>query len=332
MGLSEVEQVAIARGDEVVFGELVAPLHGQLHAHCYRMLGSVHDADDAMQDVLLRAWQGLAGFHGRSSLRTWMYRIATNVCLTMIERGKRRVLPMEYPSWLDQDFADSAMPTESAWLEPYPNTADEAGPEPRYERRESLELAFVAAIQHLPGNERAALLLCEVVGYSAREVAELMEVTVPAVNSALQRARRLVGERVPEQSQQTALRALGDARVRELVDRYASALERADLDALIGMLTDGATWSMPPFPAWYRGRSSITAFLVAGPLHGRWRHLPTWANGQPALGCYEWNAERGAYVGTVLDVLTVQGDRIAAVTAFVDPAIIARFGLPAVLA
>lgn len=328
---SEAELLAAARGDEVAFRELVAPLSPQLHAHCYRMLGSVDDADDALQDVLLRAWRGLAGFEGRSSLRSWLYRIASNVCLSMIDRRPRRMLPLEYGPAAEPGDGFGEPLVESVWLEPYPDSPlwgqdGQTAPEPRYEQRESVELAFVSAIQHLPGNERAALLLREVIGFSAREVAELMDATVPAVNSALQRARRLVDERVPKDSQQSVLRSLGDARLREIVNRYTAALEQADVDALVGLLTEDATWSMPPNPEWYRGHDAIAAFLAAGPFQDRWRHVPTWANGQAAVGCYAWRNER--YAATVLDVLTLRGGRIAEVTAFIDPEIFARFGLP----
>ncbi|MGH3972570.1 MAG: sigma-70 family RNA polymerase sigma factor [Pseudonocardiaceae bacterium] len=300
------------------------------------MLGSLDDADEALQDVLLRAWRALAGFQGRSSLRSWLYRIATNVCLDLIRKRPKRVLPLDHGPAAGPHQMSGEPLVESVWIEPYPDSVlglddGRLAPEARYEQRESVELAFVAAIQHLPGNERAALLLREVIGFSAREVAELMEATVPAVNSALQRARRLVDERVPKDSQQATLRSLGDPRLREIVDGYTNALEQGDLDALVGMLTEDATWSMPPIPDWYRGSEAITAFLVAGPLRVRWRHVPTRANGQAAVGCYAWDAQRGCYVATVLDVLTLRGERIAAVTAFIDREVFARFGLPAEL-
>ncbi len=333
MAQPEDELLSAARGGNAAFRDLVLPLRSQLHAHCYRMLGSVHDADDALQDVLLRAWRGLAAFEGRSSLRSWLYRIATNVCLNAIERSPKRELPLDHGSAADHDDVSGEPLVESVWIEPYPDSAlgipaGCAAPESRYEQRESVELAFVAAIQHLPGNERAALLLREVLGFSAREVAELMDVTAPAVNSALQRARRLVDERVTTDSQQATLRSLGDIRLREIVNSYTRAFEQADLDVLIGVLTEDATWSMPPSPDWYQGHEAIAAFLIGGPLRTRWRHVPTWANGQAAVGCYAWDAQRGSYLATVLDVLTLRGERIAQVTAFIDRDVFARFGLP----
>ena len=303
--------VAAQAGDELAFRDLVDPLRTQLHAHCYRMLGSAADADDALQEVLLRAWRGLRSFEGRSSLRSWLYRIATNVCLTLLERRPKRTLPL-----------DDEPDTEVAWLEPYPSA------ELEYEQRESVELAFVAALQHLPPNERAALLAREVLGLSAREIADALDTTTAAVNSALQRARRFTAERVPEESQQSALRTLGDARVRRLVGDYADALERGDVDGVLALLSEDATWSMPPQTDWYRGHAAIRGFLLAGPLTCRWRHVPVVANGQVAVGCFMWSDERQRFDGYVLDVLTLRDGRIADVTAFIDAANFPRFGLP----
>jgi RNA polymerase sigma-70 factor, ECF subfamily len=323
---------AAARSEEE-FHRLVEPYRAELHAHCYRMLGSVHDAEDALQDALLRAWRGLPRFEGRSSLRTWLYRIATNTSLDVIARRPQRVLPIDLASAADpHDEAD-----EPTWLEPYPDEQlgvedGRAAPDARYERRESVELAFVAAVQHLPATQRAVLILRDVLGYSAREAAEALDTSVAAVNSASQRARTAVDERMPARSQQATLRALGDAGVRELVERYMDALERADVDAIVGMLAEDASWSMPPHPSWYRGHEEIVGFLHEGPLNVRWRHLPAHANGQPAVGCYGWVEERGCYVAHVLDVLTLDGPRIAAVTGFVTPEIFGRFGLPDELA
>ena len=196
--------VAAQQGDERAFAELLAGFRGELHAHCYRMLGSLHDADDAWQEVLLRAWRGLSGFEGRSSLRRWLYRVATNVCLTMIAQRAKRVLPMDMtPSAVAGEGLGDPL-AESVWLEPYPNS-----PDARLERRENIELAFVAAVQHLPGNERAALLLREVIGFSAREVAELVDASVPAVNSALQRARRIVNDHIQTQASHQTARSVG---------------------------------------------------------------------------------------------------------------------------
>jgi RNA polymerase sigma-70 factor, ECF subfamily len=333
----EREQLAAARrGDEHAFRDLVEPFRRELHAHCYRMLGSVHDAEDALQEALLRAWRGLPRFEGRSSLRSWLYTIATNACLNAIARRPKRVLPIDYGPANDRR-AEACRPiTESVWLEPYPDrelglSDGLAAPEAHYEQRESVELAFIAALQHLPGRQRAVLILREVLGFSAREVADSLDTTTASVNSAMQRARKAVDERLPEHSQQATLRSLGDARIAGVVNDYMDALDRGDIETVLAMLTEDATWSMPPLPAWYRGHEAIAAFLARGPTTVRWRHLPTRANGQPAVGCYVWEAEKGVYEARVLDVLTLDGGRIAAVTGFVDEAVVPRFGLPAQL-
>jgi RNA polymerase sigma-70 factor, ECF subfamily len=333
----QVLLVAAQGGDEGAFEALVRPYRNELQAHCYRMLGSVHDAEDVMQEVLLRAWRGLAGFEGRSSLRSWLHRIATNACLNAARSGSRRILPvgpMAAPGEPGGMEGVQSRPVgESVWLEPYPDTMvamtqDVSGPEARYEQRESLELAFVAALQYLPANQRAALILRDVLGFSARDAADALATTTAAVNSALQHARANVEARVPDKSQQTTLRALGDERLRDLVERYMAALEAADVEAMLDMLTEDATWCMPPLSQWYQGHAAITDFLCAGPLTVRWRHVPTQANGQAAVGCYMWDDSSESYVGYVLDVLTLDGDRIAAVTAFIDRGVFARFGLP----
>src|ERR671919_399969 len=288
-------------GSEDAYRRLVEPHRAELHAHCYRMLGSVHDADDALQDALLRAWKGLAGFEGRSSLRTWLFRIATNSCLALIERRPKRVLPVDFGPAADP-HDDSEWPiVESVWLEPYPDDAlgvesGLAGPEAAYERRESVELAFIAALQHLPARQRAILIMRDVLGFSAREAAESLSTTVAAVNSALQRARQAVEERVPKRSQQATLRSLGDERVRELVERYVDAWERGDAEAILAMLAEDATFAMPPYVTWYRGRDAIATFLPQGPLTDRWRFLPARSNGQLAFGTYGWDRQAGLYL------------------------------------
>jgi RNA polymerase sigma-70 factor (ECF subfamily) len=322
-------------GDEAAFARLIEPYRGQLHAHCYRMLGSVHDAEDALQDALLRAWRGIGRFEGRSSLRSWLYRIATNTSLDVIARRPKRVLPADHgpPS----DGPDDRPPlVESIWIEAYPDDRygvedGYAAPDARYERRESVELAFIAAVQHLPATQRAVLILRDVLGFSARETAETLGTSVEAANSALARARRGLEGRLPARSQQATLRALRDDGVREVVERYMDALDRGDVDAMVAMLADDAEWSMPPHPGWYRGIAAITEFLETGPMRLRWRHLRTHANGQPAVGCYLWDEERGEHVGWVIDVLTLDGARVAAVTSFVGADGFPRFGLPAAL-
>jgi len=328
------------------YRRLIEPYRRELHAHCYRLLGSSHDADDALQDALLRAWRGLGGFVDRGSFRSWLYTIATRASLRLIERRPKRVLPIEFVPDQDPHDGDGVPLLESVWIEPYPDLApgsadDQAEPELLYEHRESMELAFIAALQHLPANQRAVLLLREVLGFSAAEAAAALETTVASVNSALQRARKTVGERVPEQSQQATLRALGDRRLRRVVDGYVDALGRGDVDEVVALLAKDATWSMLPVSGeqlhgpqtWYRGGEAIAAFLRRGPLSGswRWRHVATVANGQPAIAGYIRAPEGRRYRLNVLDVLTIGPDGIASVTAFLDPGVLRRFGLPAEL-
>jgi RNA polymerase sigma-70 factor (ECF subfamily) len=299
--------------DDAAFADLVAPYRGELHAHCYRMLGSAHDAEDALQETLLRAWRGLARFEGRSSLRSWLYTIATNTCLTQLQRRPKRTLPVDFGPAADPADGVGAPLEESVWLEPYPDAGL------RYEQRESVELAFIAALQHLPATQRAVLILREVLGFSAAETAEALDTTVAAVNSALQRARKAVDERAPERSQQATLRALGDDNVRAVVERYMDAMGRADVDAVVAMLAEDAAWSMPPLASWFGGRDQVRGFLERGPLSGewRWRHRPASVNGQAAVAVYHWDAASGTYLPFALDVMTLEGDRIGQITAFI---------------
>jgi len=315
--------LATARaGDEAAYRRLVEPHRMELQAHCYRMLGSLHDSEDALQDALLRAWRGLPRFEGRSSLRGWLYKIATNSCLDAIAKRPKRVLPIDHGP--PTDAAPGEPLVESVWIEPYPDeelSLDDgyATPEARYELRESVELAFVAALQHLPANQRAALILREVLGFSAQEVADTLDTTVASVNSALQRARKAIDERRPDQSQQATLRELGDERLRELVERYMDAMQRGDVDAVVAMLAQDAAWSMPPMATWYRGHDALRVFLANGPLSDQWqwRHVPAFVNGQAAVGAYTWWPEEHSYLPFALDVLTVGGLQIQEVTSFI---------------
>jgi RNA polymerase sigma-70 factor, ECF subfamily len=320
-------------GDDAAFTRLVEPLRRELHAHCYRMLGSAHDADDALQDALLRAWRGLARFEGRSSLRSWLYTVATRTCLDTLEHRSRRALPMDLGPSSDRAVIGDAPLSEVAWLGPYADAAlvdGQAGPDTRYEQREAVELAFVAALQHLPGNQRAALLLFEVLGFSAAEIATMMDTSTTSVNSALGRARKIIAQKVPSPTQQQTLREIDDARVREVVAGYSAALERGDADALIALLTEDVTWSMPPLAHWYHGLEAVTDFALQVPLTscGSWRHLPTSANGQPAVGCYLWNDDAGAHLAWSITVLTLRGEHVAEITTFIGPDHFTPFGLP----
>jgi len=316
---------AAGGGDEGAFARLVRPHRGELHAHCYRMLGSVHDAEDALQETLLRAWRAIGRFEGRSTLRSWLYTIATNVSLNLIAKRPKRVLPIDYGPRTDPHEGPGDPVVESVWIEPYPDERlgleDElAGPEARYELRESVELAFVAALQHLPPNQRAVLILREVLGFSAAEVADTLGTTVASVNSALQRARKTAEERLPERSQQETLRAIGDERLSEIVDGYVDAWLRGDVGTVAAMLTEDATFAMPPLRSWFGGRAEIEQFLARYPMSGRWRWrvVRTQANGQPALGFYTWDEERHAHLPFALNVLSFRREQISDVVAFVS--------------
>ncbi|MBP2327922.1 RNA polymerase sigma-70 factor (ECF subfamily) [Kibdelosporangium banguiense] len=329
--LAEADDLAHARdGDNAAFTRLVTPLRWELHAHCYRMLGSVHDADDAVQEALLRAWRGLARFEGRSSLRTWLYTVATRTCLDVIDARDKRALPMDLGPSSERAVLDQLPRTDVAWLGPYP---DAGLPAARSEQREAVELAFVAACQHLPGNQRAALLLFDVLGFSAAEIAAMMDTSATSVNSALARARRIVAQRVPARTQQQTLRTIDDTKLRALVTGFATALDRGDTEALIALLTEDVTWSMPPLPHWYHGIAAVTDFAVQVPMTRcpSWRYRTISANGQPAIAFYLGTDAHGPHDAWSITVLSLRDDRIAEITSFLGAGHFPPFGLPASL-
>ena len=323
---------AARRGDEDAFRDLIAPHRGELHAHCYRMLGSLHDAEDALQDALVRAWRGLGGFEAGRPLRPWLYRIATNACLDMIAKRPKRTLPLDQAPPSEPNAGPGRPAGELEWLEPYPDEAlgladGYAAPEASYEQRESVELAFIHALQHLPARQRAVLILREVLGFSAREVAQSLDSTAASVNSALQRARRTMDERLPDRTQQANLRSLGDDGLRETVQRYMEAWESRNVEAMRAVLVDDATFAMPPHPNWFSGREAVVTFITGVPVHPL-RYVPTTANGQPAVGWYILATERDTYLPASLEVLTLDGDRVSGIVAFVWPNLFDRFDLP----
>jgi RNA polymerase sigma-70 factor (TIGR02960 family) len=287
------------------FEDRVAPHRAELLAHCYRMLGSLADAEDAVQETLVRAWKGLDRFDDRGTIRPWLFRIATNRCLTMLDRRSRRELPA--------DLSPGAPLTEVSWLGAFPDRL--LDPAATVEQREGVELAFVAACQHLPPVQRAALLMREVLGFSAAEVASSLDTTVAAVNSGLQRARKTLDERGPAMSQQATLRTLGDDKIKDIAQRYASAWEADDVEGILAMLADDARYSMPPLPEWYHGRAAIRGWLEE--LHLRWRFVPAQANGQIAFGTYYQQGDRWLWGGLDLLRLDASG-RITEVVSFLE--------------
>jgi RNA polymerase sigma-70 factor (TIGR02960 family) len=318
-------------GDGDAFRELTEPHRRELQVHCYRMLGSFADAEDVLQDTLLAAWQGLAGFEGRASLRTWLYRIATNRCLNARRSGSRR--PAK--AW-DVPGIEPPEPTrlgEITWLEPYPDTLLEGaidmppGPEARYEQTESISLAFVTALQVLPPRQLAVLILRDVLGYHADEVAGLLDTTTDSVNSALKRARASLQQRLPSAAGRKLAPACGSPAENAIVAKFVSAYESADLGALIALLTDDVFMSMPPMPLEYQGLDAVGGFCAL--LFGSGRRVdlvPARANGQPAFGAYVRGPD-GVRHGTGLFVLTLAGDRIRALTRF-ESSVLGWFGLP----
>jgi RNA polymerase sigma-70 factor (ECF subfamily) len=333
---NERELLETARqGDEDAYGRLVGPYRAELGAHCYRMLGSGADAEDALQEALLRAWRALPQFEGRSSLRSWLYKITTNACLRVVEQRPKRVLPVDYAPAADPHHGPAEPVTETVWLEPYPDdrlglASAPAGPDAVYEQRESVELAFIAALQHLPARQRAVLIIRDVLGFSARETAEALETTPVSVDSALQRAHHTVDERLPEQSQQATLRALGDTALSQVVERYVAAWERNDVGAVVAMLAEDARMTMPPLPSWYRGRQQVGVFLSGGPMAGTtsWRLIPARANGQLAFGAYAWHQETQSFLPHCVSVLTLRGTHIEEIITFLDPGAFRGFSLP----
>src|SRR4051794_14292825 len=318
-------------GDEDAFRALTDPHRRELHVHCYRILGSVQDAEDMVQETLLAAWRGLGQYEERDSLRAWLYRIATNRCLNTLRDRERR--PREVPGF-PFELPEPTRRGEPLWLEPYPDALLEGlaenapGPEARYETKEAVTLAFVAALQHLPTRQRAVLVLRDVLGFHTAEVAEMLESSDVSVNSALQRARAALDTRLPADRERSP--RVRSPRDRELAARFADAVESGDVDGIVSLLTGDAVLRMPPLPFEYQGHEAIAGFLRyreearGTPL----RVMPTWANTQPAFGCYTPDAQTGIANASGLFVLTLEGDAAAAMTWFADTALFEYFGLP----
>jgi RNA polymerase sigma-70 factor (TIGR02960 family) len=323
-----------AAGDDEAFRELTEPYRRELQVHCYRILGSTQDAEDMVQETLLAAWRSLESFEERSSLRAWLYRIATNRCLNALRARSRR--PKEL-----QPMTDPPPPTrttEPVWLEPYPDVLLEGlpdetpGPATRYEARESVELAFIVALQGLPPRQRAALVLRDVLGFRTAEVAEMLDTGELSVKGALQRARAALEDRMPGAEREAAPRP-GSPGERRLVGRFADAVESGDIDDIVALLTDDALLTMPPQPVEYRGPEPIGAFLrYRGELRGTpLRVVPVRANSQPAFGCYLPDPQADIARPYGIIVLTLAGNAVAGITWFRDTAVFPHFGLPRTL-
>lgn len=320
-------------GDEAAFGQLIEPHQRELMVHCYRMLGSMQDAEDALQETLLAAWRGFAGFEARSSVRTWLYRVATSRCLNALRAGSRRPPTAAVP------WANTPEPTrlgEVPWLEPLPDSALEGladsapGPEARYEASEAISLAFVTALQLLPPRQRAVLILRDVLGYPAREVAGLLEVTGESVTSALKRARAAVRQRLDESTGQPAAPAPGSADEQDLVARFTRAFEAGDVAGLVALMSEDAWLRMPPLPLEYQGRDLARRFFTAIWAGRSYRLVPTRANGQPAFGLYVHDPQAGTYRAVGLLTATLSGQHICDLTRF-ESSVLPRFGLPRIL-
>jgi RNA polymerase sigma-70 factor, ECF subfamily len=320
--------------DDNTFRQLVEQHERALRAHCYRMLGSLQDAEDQTQETLLRAWRSLEKFEGRASARAWLYRIATNACLDELERRGRRLLPPMLGAPNQSFVPTQGAFDETPWLEPFPDAwleiaDDTPGPEARYETRESIELAFVAALQRLAPRQRAALLLRDVLGWSARDVAVLLDVSVPAANSALQRARARL-----EPSATPGAAHLSPDAERALVERYVGAWEQGDVQAFVALLKEDVVLSMPPLAAWYMGKLAVGEFFnwVMGPHGGGpFRLVPTRANDSLAFGVYGSGPGGPGSVAFILSVLMVDSQGIGAITSFMNPGLFTAFDLPATL-
>jgi RNA polymerase sigma-70 factor (TIGR02960 family) len=338
-------------GDGEAFGALTAPFRRELQVHCYRLLGSAQDAEDLLQETLIAAWRGIGQFEGRSSLRAWLYRIATNQCLNALRASKARALaarrgaptlpgvPGTVMASMLSALPEPATDDEPTWLEPYPDELlaglpDAApGPGARYEARESISLAFITALQRLSPGQRAALVLRDVLGYRAAEAAEILDCTLDTVNGSLRRARAALSGLLPGDTLSQAPLP-GSAAEREAIDRFTDAFERGDVATLVSMLTDDAWLTMPPWPLGFRGRAAAAALLTALVFRGgtlRFRLVRVPANRQPVFACYGSDGDAPPTSGQGMIALTLAGDRICGVTRFLDDALLPRFGVPATL-
>jgi RNA polymerase sigma-70 factor, ECF subfamily len=330
---------AVRAGDRAAFAALAERYRRQLFVHCYRMLGSVEDAEDVVQETLLRAWRARGGFQGRSLFRTWLYRIATNACLNALQRQQHRVMPPDVAPATADPHAAPVWRRELPWLQPYPDrllepaAPSEAEPDAVVVSRETIELAYLAAIQHLPPRQRAVLLLREVLGWSAKEVAALLETSVPSVNSALQRARSTLRTRLPARRLDWTSATRPTDEERAVLRRFMDAFERQDATSMTALLREDARQTMPPAPLWFDGREVLAAVFeqLFGPgSPGAFRMVATAANRQPAAACYLRPHGEAEYRLIGLNVLRVEGGEIVEIASF-SPELVSAFGLPPTL-
>lgn len=326
--------LAAARsGDQSAFAALTEPHRRELLSHCYRMLGSLEDAEDQVQETLLRAWRRLETYQGAGTLRAWLYKIASNACVDLLRRRPKRSLPLELRPPSDPAAPFEPPLTEPVWIEPFPDerlAPQEASPEARYEARESISFAFMIALQELPPRQRCALILGDVLDWQAAEVAGVLEVSVSAVNSLLHRARLTLKQRYHQKGEPKPPPAPQQA---QLLERYLAAWESADIDGIVSLLTEDAAFPMPPLPGWYRGRDAIRRFILAtslaGEAAGRWKLLPIRANDSPGFAFYVRDEAGGKYLPFALQVLRFEGEQFGNVTTFGAPNLFPAFGLPA---
>lgn len=340
----EAERLAAARaGDERQFSELTEPYRRELQVHCYRILGSLHESEDMVQETMLKAWKRLNTYEGRASFRSWLYKIATNSCLDFLDQQKsRRLLPFDKLSPSDPKAPIQPPTTEITWLEPFPDEwlGDKSAinPEARYTDTESISLAFLTALQTLPPRQRAVLILRDVLDFSAIETADVLELTVSSVNSALHRARTSLSQRYRLGEMEESTMSSTDERTQWLLDHFVEAWERADVDGLVALLKADAAFAMPPSPSWYQGHEAISKFSAAtifandgmfpGKALNRWRLLPTRANGSPAFAIYQRD-DKHEYQAFGLIALVLEEDKLSQIISFIDPSLPPLFGFPA---
>jgi RNA polymerase sigma-70 factor, ECF subfamily len=332
--------LAAARaGDNTAFERLAEPFRHEILTHCYRILGSLEDAEDLAQETFLRAWRRLDTYEERASLRAWLYKIATNACLDALERRPKRLLPPASGPAVDADTPLETPQHETVWLEPFPDellAPNESSPEARYEAHETITLSFLVALQVLPGRQRCVLILSDVLDWRPGEIAAMLGITLSAVNSLLHRARLTLEKHYPTRRHEAALLPPPDDGTRSLLERYVRAWESADIAGIVGLLREDAVFAMPPLPYWFAGRTSIRKFIEAAILHGdargRWRLRPVQLNNSPSFAWYQKVEEGSGYQAYALQILNIEQGSISQATTFVDPSLFRLLHLPLELA